>query len=372
MSDIPELRHLYYSRLFPVQSLLHWLKDDNPLTNREFSFLVGDEIILRYLSFEDEKAFGEALSKKNPYKIDVGAIYSSPPNQKDKSISFVPLRKEFVLDMDINVYDDVRHCCQQTAICLKCWPLIQAGMHVLDRALQEDFDFQKRLWVFSGRRGIHCWVWDDRARKADNATRKAILDYLTFTSSSPLRHPSLQRAYQTLLPYFEEVIVRQQNFLQSEQDKKKILDLIPFRYHHLLWTNHSLSPYDKWCHLKKRLQLLLNTIIIKDEERKDFQLVLEFLPRLVLTMIYPRLDQEVSKQINHLLKIPFSIHPDTSKICIPLNVKQVEDRFDPAQVPTLFGLQKDLDLEKKASCPEDIPHLTQFRKALEYFNQVTK
>jgi DNA primase small subunit len=132
MSDIPELRHLYYSRLFPVQSLLHWLKDDNPLTNREFSFLVGDEIILRYLSFEDEKAFGEALSKKNPYKIDVGAIYSSPPNQKDKSISFVPLRKEFVLDMDINVYDDVRHCCQQTAICLKCWPLIQAGMHVLD------------------------------------------------------------------------------------------------------------------------------------------------------------------------------------------------------------------------------------------------
>lgn len=64
---------------------------------------------------------------------------------------------------------------------------------------------------------------------------------------------------------------------------------------------------------------------------------------VILQYTYPRIDLEVSKHLNHLLKAPFCIHPATGKVCVPLEgIEQVES-FNPDRVPSVGQLLAELD-----------------------------
>lgn len=66
----------------------------------------------------------------------------------------------------------------------------------------------------------------------------------------------------------------------------------------------------------------------------------------MLEYTYPRLDVEVSKKLNHLLKSPFVVHPGTGRVCVPIDISKA-DVFDPLGVPTVTQLLGEIDAWEK-------------------------
>lgn len=63
---------------------------------------------------------------------------------------------------------------------------------------------------------------------------------------------------------------------------------------------------------------------------------------VVFAHAYPRLDLEVSKKMNHLLKAPFCVHPKTGKVCVPIDPERAH-KFDPETVVTVGRLLDQLN-----------------------------
>lgn len=76
-------------------------------------------------------------------------------------------------------YDPIRTCCSGADICKRCWVFIAAAVRVIDSGIRTQYGYQKLLWVYSGRRGIHLWISDKEAMELTDDQRKAIVGWFT-------------------------------------------------------------------------------------------------------------------------------------------------------------------------------------------------
>ncbi|KAJ2658145.1 p48 polypeptide of DNA primase [Coemansia sp. RSA 1200] len=349
---------IYYRRAFPHSAYYKWLNYNGAapttdFTHREFSFTINDGVYVRYQSFRDASEFQRELVRLSPSKIDIGAIFTAAPKHA-KSLQpgvFRPVAKELVFDIDMTDYDDVRTCCQGGAICAKCWKFMVIAMHVLDRALREDFGFSHIMWVYSGRRGVHCWVCDERARQLDDAARKAVAGYLSIVrggaekgkkvnlSQRHAHHPHVVRSMEIIEDYFEQVLLEDQEILLTRERWNKVLAALPDEeLRNQIDTQWSKRPdkpsVEKWSEMVD--------IVEKRASKRGAKFALSTFERdIMLQYAYPRLDENVTTHLNHLLKSPFCIHPKTGRVCTPIGEDQF-DTFDPFAAPTLACVLKEL------------------------------
>lgn len=254
-----------------------------------------------------------------------------------------------------------------------CWSFITMAVKILDETLRRDFGFKHIMFVYSGRRGMHCWVSDPSARRLQNEERSAIVEYMNIRSgdgagllrqlelkpgkhatepilsdfasimdaiTEPL-HPSLERSYGILEKLFEKHIidVPGQGLLTSPRNWEQLLELIPPAFKDERknikerWEGQRVTAGKRWTIFKEELDNL------KQNPKKSNKLTpahKTYLNKVKYAVVflytYPRLDINVTKQVNHLLKSPFCIHPGTMKVCVPFLAENSDD-FDPDTVP---------------------------------------
>ena len=283
---------------------------------------------------------------------------------------FKPLERELVFDVDMTDYDGVRTCCTGANICHKCWPFMTMALKVVDTSLREDFAYKHIVWIYSGRRGIHCWVCDPEARLLSDEARAAIINYFTWEQGKTgdkksekkyRNHPAFKRAYDILEPYFEKFIIDEdgQGLLATRKNQVTLLNTLPDEaqsiredLHNGWTTDKSLSCADKWNQLKAAITKSDNNgkqISKKQKiDAKTYEKLEAWKMELVFKYCYPKLDANVSKHRNHLLKSPFCIHPKTGRVCIPIDPACADD-FDPLTVPTVRTLCEEINQHDSAN-----------------------
>ncbi|XP_055712898.1 DNA primase small subunit-like isoform X2 [Phlebotomus papatasi] len=358
-----DMLSLYYKHLFPAEYIHKWLSHNNSdhsvFGRRHFALVTIDahknETYERNISLKSLEMLRRYLQFRLPHRIEIGAIMNKRPLSAQFSKPLCAVEKELVFDIDASDYDEVRTCCSGKKICHKCWKFMIVASKILRIVLNEDFGFEHTLWVFSGRRGIHCWVCDSNARVLTKDIREALVNYFCLplrlfkhNDHLPIKwsHPLIQRALKIIKIMFDEICLEDQNifsdwknvekFLIAEiQDQKNRENL-----RELLGNVMDCGSFIIWSAFCAYVE----------SQEKQLNGDINLIESVQICLLYPRLDVNVTKGIEHLLKAPFNVHPDTHKICIPFDPDQIEV-FDVNTVPTLPVLCQEIEqcLKKNVS-----------------------
>lgn len=179
----------FWSRLLPrteIETLFH-----NPgissFPSREFAFFPFESSNppLRFRSFSN---IGELVNRiKTEYgdfgSVHVGGTYDIGSSSVTTLKGLSCLGSELRFDYDADDADCLRGCCRnKKTVCVLCWPMCVIMAQVIEYILRTVFDMQCILHVFSGRRGIHTWVFDNKALQMKSEKRQDVLSVFEMIS----------------------------------------------------------------------------------------------------------------------------------------------------------------------------------------------
>lgn len=364
----------YYDGHYPYEEIVEWLtyRGSIPTPRREWSYEVitatDETFVARFREVADAEQLRHALrfSPKTledfKLKLDIGPVYTSDMSQRKAQPGFAPCERELVFDIDAGDYDRVRTCCTGPAMCDKCWRFMELAVPLLVLFCRVH-GFEDYFFAFSGRRGLHCWICDTRARRLSRDARKSMVDafnIIDMDTGSVLQvsydHSNwlCRLVHDHICTRFFSQMLEEQDWLGGGVDEclakyskdglvaevrradSALLSVAPiFFFLHVtlciysclssrglpLTTSSAKNPDGRFASLLAAFIGKLALIAASAARWSEFESVMkDYEPVLAAIKVYytyPRFDVEVTRGMNHLLKIPFSVHSKSRKISVP-------------------------------------------------------
>lgn len=369
--DVVAKKHVasYYKNHFPFDAIIRLAGTHTAAENVEFvSECDGQFAFKRYLSANDGKTMRAKLVTSDLKTIHIGPAYSNGVPRAgatqgggtlhDEDYSH-PCGRAFTIDLDLTDQEFLNIASSDLPACDKAWPLAAAGVFLLKYLLSEAFGLDQFLIFYSGRRGVHLWALDERAFRWSDEVRDAVARTLNFEPDQrcPASKPE-SRGTRASERFVEEVVER---YAMWEAVRELFVE-------HVLdpeGVNHFGSELKILCFVNA-LQLTHTalepvTLAAEASARGNGQHAFEFLERrvfqvatkatrtlfttrwkaVVVAHVWPRIDLPVTKQVNHLIKCPFSCHASTKRICIPISYTSDLFTLDVSMVPTATDIVTD-------------------------------
>lgn len=336
-----ESDHTVYLRtLAPLNQLYHMLcasPQPWPWFHRQLAFVKrdqrSDKLIwstrAEYL-VADAQAFRRELLAYGAEQLHLGTlVYDSEDTRGRLQRQW----HEVVLDIDLTDFTRYCDCGEKKQACGQCWLHIEGTQLLLRYLLCHVLLVEERhlLWVFSGKKGIHCVCNDPRLCVTDANARKRLIALLRRDTTDTLWQLAQELpsdvALQVEQLFERRAITHARALLAVPAFRKHCLTLVrqycPALYNTLVqsWAGAPDSVRD-WAALKAL-------------QGNQGQTAVTLL--IALTVFYPRIDSG-PLEMNHKYKAPFSVHGDTQRVALPMVREALISDTLPAQALTLGDL----------------------------------
>ena len=173
----------YYQAHFPHTEVLDLLARKWTgrcvLAHRELCIESVDDVFIRYQAATSAQELKRLFREKRVLKLHSGGVYEQAmAERKGAQTLMVPSGRELIFEIDANDYELAGVDATDIEACDAAWPLVAFGMVALQHILREHFGFEHLLLTYSGRRGAHLTVHDERACRLTNEERRAVLAFV--------------------------------------------------------------------------------------------------------------------------------------------------------------------------------------------------
>lgn len=343
----------YYRLRYPYDQLVTLLTcNGDELHHTEFA-IEGTDTFKRFVSVRTAQELKAAVLRiPNVSTFHFGPIYTGHPCRKRADGSCenasVPHRRVLSFDVDLTDYDWIGlNDKPSLAQCDKAYPVSAIALHLLKRLLEKAFAFTKVLMVYSGRRGVHVHVFDERAMALSNEGRSAVACYLNNSLSysknlrsdaDVLRLMVMNDLKSTVYGLFETVLVGRMDLFGRLDERVQFVNRLGLEQYPnlaggalLSLAEDSMDPDaggEAWEFIQKKVHGC------------GVAFLAELLDAVVLAYVWPRLDYQVTAKLDHLTKVPFAAHAKTQRVAVAIDPDDI-DGFDPASAPILDAFDDD-------------------------------